>query len=177
MENNYWIKFYKKTKRLKHSSFAEFVLPCIKENVIELGSGNGRDLSFFHKNNITAHGVDIAYEDRTTTKMDIKDYIKLHSCNEDVYTRFFWHSIDRKLQLDILKWTKNYLFLEARTTDDKFRPKVFKKHERNFVNVSQLVKDLKDNKFQILFLREGTGFSKFKGEDPFLVRIIAKKNG
>jgi hypothetical protein len=79
------------------------------------------------------------------------------------------------LQLSILKWVTGYLYIEARTTDDLKTPKVFAKHERNFVNVAELVADLKKENFQIIKLEEGRGFSKFKGEDPHLVRVIAKK--
>src|SRR3990167_6013213 len=171
----YWEKFYKNSKRLDHTSFAEMAAVFAGERILELGSGDGRDLAYFHECNKIARGIDSAYEDIFTDKMDVGEYIKNHKCTDDIYTRFFWHAIDRNLQLKILKWATAYLFIEARTIDDKFRPKIFKKHERNFVNVAQLVKDLKDNNFQIILLREGAGMSKYKNEDPYLVRVVAKK--
>src|SRR3989344_3363951 len=171
----YWEKFYKNSKKLKHSSFAEIAAVFTDNRILELGSGDGRDLSYFHECGITARGIDSAYGDLFTSKIDVGEYIKNHKCSDNVYTRFFWHAINRDLQLKILKWATSLLFIEARTTDDKYKPKTFRKHERNFVNVAQLVKDLKDNNFQIISLTEGTGFSKYKNEDPFLVRVVAKK--
>ena len=176
MQNKYWEKFYTENKVLKQSSFAEFIfiLNFLKHKVLELGCGNGRDLIFFRRKKINARGIDNAYQNNYfIKKTDVAEYIKLNSCNEDVYTRFFWHAIERPLQLKILKWVKHKIFIEARTTEDK--PTLYKKHKRNFVNVSQLVKDLKNNNFEILYLKEGYGMSKYKNEDPHLVRIIATK--
>lgn len=173
MENTkkYWIEFYKKNLTLEPSSFAKAVLPHIKGTLIDLGCGNYRDTNYFLFQGIDAIGIDEVYGEVDK----VENYIKEFKSSKNVYARFFWHAVSRETQLAILKWTKHYIFIEARTTDDKHRPKVFKKHERNFVDVAQLVKDLKDNGFQIIKLEEGTGFSKFKGEDPFLVRCIAHK--
>lgn len=171
----YWEKFYKKSKKLKNSSFAEIAAVFAQQPILELGCGDGRDISYFHDCGLIASGIDSAYEDIFITKIDVGEYIKNNICVDDVYTRFFWHAISRDLQLKIIKWATNFLFIEARTTDDKFRPKTFKKHDRNFVDVAQLVKDLKDNNFEIVLLREGTGMSKYKGEDPHLVRIVSRR--
>ena len=176
MNSNYWKKFYKKTRKLKHSSFAEFVAPfVVKDSLIELGAGNGRDLGYFHDIGITARGVDMAYGNLFITKMDVGEYIKTHKCNDNVYTRFFWHSIDRKLQLAILKWTTGNIFIEARTTDDKFRPKTFAKHERNFVNVVQLVK-IRCHDFETPIF--GVGFvNRFQIGIKFNTAFIKKTHG
>lgn len=171
MEHNHWREFYKKDFTQEPSSFAVAMLPFIKGNLIDLGCGNYRDTNYFKANKIEALGIDEIYG-----KVEkVENYIKEFKSPKNVYARFFWHSITRNVQLAILKWTSDYIFIEARTTQDKLKPKVFKKHERNFVDVAQLVKDLKDNNFKIIKLTEGTGFSKFKGEDPFLVRLIARK--
>lgn len=167
----YWKNFYKKTLTLEPSSFAKAVLPYIKGNLVDLGCGNYRDTNYFLFNKIDAIGIDEVYGPVDK----VENYIKEFRSPKNVYARFFWHSIPRETQLAILKWTKHYIFIEARTTEDKRKPKVFGKHERYFVDVKQLVKDLKDAGFQIVKLEEGTGFSKFKGEDPHLVRIIAHK--
>ena len=45
-------------------------------------------------------------------------------------------------------------------------------HYRRFINKNELIKNLKKN-FKILYLKESKGFSKFKNEDPCLIRIIA----
>lgn len=171
MNAKYWKEFYKKGLTTKGSSFATAVLPLVKGGcLIDLGCGNGRDTRFFKESlgNKVA-GIDAAYGN------SIEEYIEEFPSPKFVYARFLWHAITPKLQRQILDWTKEYIFIEARTTDDAHRPKVFPKHDRNFVDVSKLVKDLKDRGFQIIKLEEGTGFSKFKGEDPYLVRVIARK--
>lgn len=166
--NNNWKKFYRTHKFKQPSSFAKFILPWIKFQVLELGCGDGRDTKYFAQHNILAEGVDSVYS------FTVEDRIK-EICPDYVYARFFWHAIDRKLQLAILKWTKKYLFIEARTTEDKKTKKVFENHKRNYVDVPQLVKDLKTYGFEIEYLKEGRGLSKYKKEDPYLVRVIAIK--
>ncbi len=173
MNKQYWEKFYKKNKKMKQSSFAEYVLPMIKGRLFDLGCGNGRDTYFFLKKGIEVIGIDDSFNGERIVKCSISDFIKEIPSVENVYTRFVWHAINRKDQLKILKWTKKFLFIEARTIEDK--PKIYKNHKRNLVNVTQLVSDLKKNSFQIIALEEGRGYSKFKNEDPFLVRIIAIK--
>jgi len=172
MLNNYWTQFYKTHRRQKESSFARLVEETISTGsvLVDLGCGDGRDTVFFTEQGIVATGVD-----KATTGESVSHYIKNNTSPEYVYTRFFWHSIQRKDQLAILKWTKGTLFIEARTTEDKKRSKTFRKHKRYYVDIVNLLKDLKDNGFQITSLCEGTGFAKFKKEDPHLVRLIAKK--
>lgn len=63
-DKNYWKNYYNHNfKPIKQSSFADFVLPFIKDDksLIELGCGNGRDSIYFHKNlNISVIGLDQA---------------------------------------------------------------------------------------------------------------------
>ena len=174
MNTDYWKDFYTKVPKMKQSPFAEFCLPFINGSLVDMGCGNGRDLNYFIKKGVRAHGVDQSFRSPVIVNGDIASYMKAVTSPNNVYTRFFWHAITRKEQLAILNWMKGTLFIEARTTEDENRPKVFKKHKRNFVNVPQLVKDLKERGFQIIRLEEGY-FSPFKGENPHLVRLIAKK--
>lgn len=169
MNNKYWTKFYTKAFTEEPSSFAKFVLPHVKGSMVDLGCGNYRDTNYFLFNGVDVEGIDEVHGDR------VEDYILENKSPKNVYARFFWHAIERDTQLDILRWVSDYIFIEARTTDDEHTPKIFNTHARNFVDVATLVQDLKENGFQIIRLEEGKGFSKFKGEDPFLVRVIAKK--
>jgi cyclopropane fatty-acyl-phospholipid synthase-like methyltransferase len=176
-DKKYWEKFYRNKPTKRHSPFADFVLPIINGNLIDIGCGDGRDLYYFIKKRIPAIGVDNAHKNTTAiVKQDIGEYLQKNESPSFVYARFFWHAIDRRLQLQILKWTKKYIFIEARTTEDKRTKKIFENHERHYVDVPRLVKDLKNNNFQIEHLTEGRGLSRYKEEDPHLVRIIAKKN-
>lgn len=175
MDQKYWESFYKKSPKFKASSFARWCLPFIKGDLVDIGCGQGRDVHFFLENKIRAGGIDESFEDETIIKMNVKDYMARAESPRNVYARFFWHAIDRKLQRQILQWTKDTIFIEARTTEDETRKKTYKRHHRNFVSVPELVKDLKTMGFEIIRLHEGTGFSKYKDEDPHLVRVIAKR--
>jgi hypothetical protein len=171
--NKYWDNFYKTNKFKEPSNFAKFCEPLL-DNVVELGCGEGRDLNYFLKQGINAIGVDQSFEGDYILKRDVEEHIKKVKSPDCVYTRFFWHSIPHKTQLKILKWVKGFLFIEARTTQDK--PKdLYGSHKRYLVNVPQLVKDLKSNNFQIVYLQEGIGFAKHKNEDPHIIRVIASK--
>lgn len=170
--SKYWEKYYKKVKKQEPSSFAKFVLPFIDGTVLDMGCGNGRDVYFLSDHTI-ALGIDESFEGELVVKWNAEDYIKKFPPPNVLYTRFFWHSIPRKLQLDILKWVSGKICIEARTTEDKLRKHIYN-HDRTYVDVPQLVKDLKKNGFQIIRLEEGE-FSQFKKENPHLVRVIAKK--
>lgn len=172
MNETHWKNFYSQDKVTKEpSQFAEYVHPYINGHMIELGCGNGRDTQFFKRTlPFEVIGIDKAND------IDVEEYIKEGECKFDfVYTRFFWHSITRQLQLAILRWTTGTIFIEARTTQDAELPKEFPPHDRNYVYVPQLVEDLKQNGFQIIQMTEGTGLSPYLQEDPFLIRVIAKK--
>lgn len=171
--SKYWQDFYKKVKEMPPSTFAVFAAPYISGHMVDLGCGNGRDLYFFLKNEFPAIGVDESFKSEEIIKMDVSKFMKKHPSPETVYTRFFWHSIDRKTQIQIMDWAKDYLLIEARTTEDENMDKIYK-HKRNYVDVPQLVKDLKNRGFQILLLQEGH-FSPYQGENPHLVRVVAKK--
>jgi hypothetical protein len=171
MNNKYWDNFYKTHKFKEPSNFAKFCEPLL-DNVVELGCGEGRDLNYFLKQGINAIGVDQSFEGDYILKRSVEEHLKKTESPDCVYTRFFWHAIDRKTQLKILRWTKGLLFIEARTIEDKPLD-IFGKHKRHLVNTAQLIKDLKDNGFQIIYLCEGQGLSKYKQEDPFVLWLIA----
>ncbi len=169
---NYFEKLYEENSFKTPSSFAKFCVSKIKGKMIELGCGDGRDLKYFKKKGIHCSGIDLAFNN-----IDVNTIVSnpnANRCPEYVYTRFFWHSINRATQLRVLDWITGTLFIEARTTEDK-PIDLFGKHKRYLVNVSRLVRDLKDNGFDIIYLTEGRNLSKFKGEDPHIVRVIAKK--
>jgi len=174
MNKEFWENHYKKYKQTEPSSFAQFIVDDVKGSLVDIGCGDGRDLYYFKRKGIQAHGVDESNEDLFIIRQNILDYIKEQPSPDNVYARFFWHAIDRTEQLAILDWTKKYLFIEARTTEDK--PKnVIGRHRRKLVDTKRLRKDLLDRGFIIKYFYEGTGLSPYRGEDPHLVRIIAEK--
>lgn len=176
MDKKYWDKFYKKERNLAPSNFVKFCQKYIKkgETLIELGCGNGRDLRFLRKKGIRAFGIDLSFEGDYIIKKNVKKHIGECQSPKYIYTRFFWHSIDRSLQLKILDWAQGYLFIETRIKGDK--PKdLFGKHKRSTVECSQLIEDLLKRGFAIERFKKGRGLSKYKNEDPLVVWIVAKK--
>lgn len=181
MNQDFWKDVYKHDRVTKQpSTFAEF---CLLSDAfhrvrpfeaVELGCGNGRDLYYLRSKGINIFGVDAANEDLFILRQDVSTFIKNNESPDVVYTRFFWHAIDRPTQLDILHWVKEYLLIEARTTEDK--PKnVVGRHSRSLVNVARLKRDLEAHGFKILHFSQGRGLSIYQGEDPHLVRVIARK--
>lgn len=175
MNKDFWKKVYKdKDVPREHSTFSEFCLTSIKGDAVDLGCGNGRDLYYFRSKGINMFGVDAANENLFILKEDVDRFIHENPSPTNVYTRFFWHAIERELQLKILDWVKGVLFIEARTTKDK--PKnVVGKHSRVLVDTAQLKRDLEERDYEIQHFSQGRGLSMYKGEDPHLVRVIAKK--
>jgi len=140
-----------------------------------LGCGDGRDLYLFKKNGIPAHGVDASYEAEFIIKQDVEKYMEENEAPDNVYARFFWHAVPPETQQKILEWTKNMLFIEARTTKDK--PKnTHGAHKRWLVDTKKLARDLDDHGFEVIRFIERKGLSPYQGEDPHLVRVIAKKH-
>ena len=162
-----WNRFYKNHYFEEPSNFAKECLPYIKGRAIELGCGDGRDVRYFIDNGVDIFGIDQVWGTK------IQDYIRENESPSYVYTRFLWHSISNGLQKKILKWVRGTIFIEARTIKDK-PENIFGKHKRNLVDVSQLIEDLLNNNYVIVYFDQGRGLSPFKGEDPHLVRVIAK---
>lgn len=100
------------------------------------------------------------------------------------YSRFFLHTIDEETQKIFLKTISNYLqkgdlfVAEFRTKEDATRKKVYSNHYRRYVDENDVLKQLDEvcNMSNILLFQKGTGFSIYKDEDPFLARIIVKKD-
>ena len=75
-----------------------------------------------------------------------------------------------------------YLFIETRSIKDDLcgvgkkigKNEFVTDHYRRFINKKDLIKKLQKS-FKIIYLKESKGFSKFKKEDPCLIRVIAVK--
>ena len=117
-------------------------------------------------------------------KFDYKNKIKNKF---SIYSRFTWHTINEKNESIFLnKISKlpnlEYILIETRSDkDDLFgvgkkisNNEFITDHYRRFINKNVLVNKIKKN-FKIIYLKESKGFSKFKKEDPCLIRLIAIK--
>ena len=202
----YWTKYYKKHREMTTPSpFAEY---CFNKyfsnsadaNLLELGSGNGRDAIFFAKNGINVLGLDIVDEEiRYLNKrkvynnlffkcVDFSEYIKKENY-DFVYSRFTIHTISEDQEQSTLensyKNLKNggLLFIEARSVKDDMFAKSTKisetegetDHYRRFLIYDKFLENVKSAGFEIVESLEAQGLAKHNDEDPFIVRVIAKK--
>ena len=201
----YWNKFYKNSDQVKRpSNFAVKIRKFLKNykgSIVDVGCGNGRDLTYFVNNKLNIIGIDISKNAIDICKKKISkkihqdlfvnDFIKFNynniKKNISIYSRFTLHTINLKDEKIFLKKLINlsnldFLFIETRSTKDDLYGKGKKigknefitDHYRRFINKSDLINKLK-KKFKILYVRESKGYSKFKKEDPCLIRIIAQK--
>lgn len=202
---NYWNNFYKKKNILKPSNFSIFCENFLKKKkykskLFDIGCGNGRDTVFFNKKKIDCIGLDISSEVIKINKIKFKN-IKKNFSNKDfsiffkkkinvsfsIYSRFTWHTINdfqEKILLNYLvKQNKlDYIFIETRTIKDDLYNKGTKigthefitSHYRRFINPPELKEKLKKN-FKIIYFYQGKNLAKFKNENPYVLRIIAKK--
>lgn len=99
------------------------------------------------------------------------------------YLRFFLHSIPEDVQATLLGVVAecsrpgDYFAAEFRTDRDAAAAKVHGNHYRRFQNASVFGRSLRDTYgFTPLLEQEGNGFSPYKGEDPQLYRVIARRD-
>jgi SAM-dependent methyltransferase len=99
------------------------------------------------------------------------------------YLRFFLHSIPEEVQeglldvIDACARPGDVLAAEFRTDQDQTRSKVHHKHYRRYQNGPAFGATLRERySFALLHEEEGTGLSPYKGEDPVLYRVVARRN-
>jgi SAM-dependent methyltransferase len=203
MLKNYWDNFYKNKKPpISESSFARFTLKKIKSykyKTFDIGCGNGRDTAYFNQNKINCEGIDKSKKAISKNKKKYRKFNKKF-LNKDfskffkkkfenpfiIYSRFTWHSINylqEKRLIESLKRNEQfkYIFIEARTINDNFygEGKNVGKHEfvsthyRRFIDPKILKKKL-SSFMKIIYFKEGKNLAKYKKENPWVLRIIAK---
>ena len=136
-------------------------------------------------NNVTFHVANVTDKNRMYQLLkQVKNYAKQNHKNIVFYSRFFLHSIDESSQKALLEIISKYteegdLFAaEFRTIEDKKRQKIYSNHYRRFINEKELIIQLDEicKMNNILLFQKGTGFSIYKDEDPFLGRLIVRKD-
>ena len=147
---SYWNKFYKKKeKKILCSNFAKFIKKKIinkKSNILEIGTGNGRDAFYFSKyskniiaidqskiaiNNNKLRAKRLRIKNLIFKSFSLNNFTKIRKKNliNLIYARFFIHSIDQKKENFFLKKLisfnnlKPLIVLEFRTTKDKLMKK------------------------------------------------------
>ena len=98
------------------------------------------------------------------------------------YLRFFLHSIPEEVQETLMGVIRDQarsgdvFAAEFRTDEDEKRSKVHGQHYRRFQNGPAFGARLEgDYGFTVLHDEVGTGLSPYKGEDPVLYRVIARR--
>jgi ubiquinone/menaquinone biosynthesis C-methylase UbiE len=98
------------------------------------------------------------------------------------YARFFLHSIPEDIQRVLMGVVAecarpgDYFAAEFRTDKDEAIQKVHGNHYRRFQNGPAFGRSLRETfGFTALLEQEGNGFSPYKGEDPQLYRVIARR--
>lgn len=106
-----------------------------------------------------------------------------------IYSRFTIHSISEEQEVDTIKNSyKNLidggvLLIEARSMKDDMFSKSEKlsnhegvtDHYRRFIDLEIISNNLRKNNFEIMFSIESRGLAIYKDEDPYIIRIAAKK--
>ncbi|MBT5399582.1 class I SAM-dependent methyltransferase [bacterium] len=213
MDKKYWNDYYRKHNKdgsiSTHSSFAEFCLSkfFIANNldIVELGSGNGRDAIYFahHLHNVVAI-------DQSTTAIDIEkeslrgevaqylqpkaldfideDYSKYESIDV-LYSRFTIHAISKSDEEELLPNVYSGLndgglfCVEVRTTKDSLygvgencgHNTFITDHKRRFIDSQVFVKQCLTLGFKILYFSEENNLSVYKNDNPVLMRLILQK--
>lgn len=98
------------------------------------------------------------------------------------YSRFVMHTLDDtqeqqflELLSESMKVGEN-LYLEFRTKEDESLGKHFGDHYRRFIDATEFGNSLVNKyKFELDYFIVGRGMAKFKEEDPYVSRIIARK--
>ncbi len=210
MDKDYWENYY-----IKHgldptikqpSSFAIFVqeryLKNVQKNILEIGSGNGRDAIFFaeHKHNIVAvdqshSAISIAKKIKYNSKIKFleDDFVKMNYEKfqniDAVYSRFTLHAIKQKECEIVLTKVYNILknnglfMIEARSTKDPLcgvgkkvgKYEYITTHYRRFIDSNQFVKKLLNLGFKLCFFTEENNLSIVRKDNPYLIRVILQK--
>jgi Methyltransferase domain len=139
----------------------------------------------------TAHAAQLGVEDRVRFEVcDVADVDDLGraldrgAASEEpimFYMRFFLHAISEDVQerllaaIDAHARPGDYFAAEFRTDKDEANSHVHTKHYRRFQNAAEFSARLAGLRFDILHEEEGTGLSPYKGEDPVLYRVVARR--
>ena len=183
----YWKQFYENKPTIQTpSDFCFFIIDYFKHiknvvNIMDSGCGNGRDSYELCKNyNVTAvDNCGHTFDNEPAFKYKIESFIDNDKTGYQlIYSRFTFHSITNEEQLRFLQTIQKntYLAIEARSIKDMDNEVFFgKDHYRNYIDIEHLKKILDENKFEILYIKEGRDMAKYKNENNICIRTVCKK--
>ncbi len=97
------------------------------------------------------------------------------------YSRFVMHSLDEDQELMLLSilsdcmYTDENVYFEFRSKEDSSLKKHYGGHYRRYIDTDKFSRLLADKNFSIDYQITGKGMAKFKEEDPYVSRVIARK--
>ncbi|CAH1202369.1 UbiE/COQ5 methyltransferase family protein [Candidatus Nitrotoga sp. BS] len=195
-DHGYWNEFYLANRAVREpSSFARHVEDRYFQRgttLLELGCGNGRDAIFFAEKEKQVSALDLSLKSiQSLSAMNVKnaeffyqDFSQLSDFKnfDYVYSRFTLHSIDDESENMVFQQLPKVLksgglfLLEARSLKDEKLAKTFgTDHFRRYLDYEATVNKIERLNFKVLEKIESQGLSPYKEEDPFLMRIVAKK--
>jgi len=195
--DNYWNKIYNNNKiTLKGSPFAKFCMQYLEKDysILDIGCGNGRDSMFFADMGINVNAIDRSTNIIETLRaektrpnlsfhnMDVKSlpYTRFDKM-QALYCRFFLHSISFEDEITLLEYAYDVLapggllMIETRSILDKDLNKHYNDHSRRYNDIDTIQWNLSRIGFVVEHQEHGQGLSPYKSEDPYLIRLIAKK--
>jgi ubiquinone/menaquinone biosynthesis C-methylase UbiE len=202
----HWDHYYQKSNApIQPSTYAESVLPLMKsgETMLEIGSGNGRDASYFAKNGMQVIAIDrseaavklckdqhhnLPIEFYTGTLTDVSSKFGKKKFDA-VFTRFVLHAMPLDEEIETLAICSRLmriggkLFIECRSINDPLSRKGeilspterIDGHYRRFIILEELIERLTNTGFKIQSAKESQGLSAFGNDDPVVIRITAEK--
>ena len=173
------------------------------KSILDVGCGNGRDSLHFMNLGLNVTGIDASdktieklrkiQQENKFINFICGDFVnneEIYSRKYDyIYSRFTLHAITSQQQNEFLKNTTNILvpngkiFIEARTLRDDLynmgeklgdNAFIYDGHYRRFIEPEELADIMRSLGYEIIYLCESRGFSKFGDSDPVLMRLIAK---
>lgn len=126
------------------------------------------------------------------------DFTNLANTSEDIinetdfdyiYSRFTFHSINEAKEDRTLDWIENTLdnggcfLLEARSLNDPMfkqgkslsDTENYTTHYRRYMNLNKIIEKLESRNFEIIYKIEDNNLAVYKDDNPYVIRIIAKK--
>ncbi len=201
----YWDEYYKKDAAPSFPSpFAVYVANklSMKQNILEIGCGNGRDSKFFSSKGHRVTGLDRSGEAIELCKSlysneplefffgEVTDIVKTNNKKYDlIYSRFVIHAMSMDEELEMLKTSYQLLnengqfFIECRSINDPLsntgeilsHTERIEGHYRRFIILEELKQRLIQVGFEIIEAIESNGLANLEEEDPVVIRVKAIK--
>ena len=201
----YWDEYYKKDAAPSFPSpFASYVANKLrtKQNILEIGCGNGRDSKFFSSKGHHVTGLDRSgkaielckslYSDEPIEFFfgEVTDITKINKKKYDlIYSRFVVHAMSINEELEMLKTSYQLLnnngqfFIECRSINDPLsntgeilsHTERIEGHYRRFIILEELKQRLIQVGFEIIEAIESNGLANLGEEDPVVIRVEAIK--